>query len=141
MVSSEACGHLIGLAVKTLKEADFLSIIQLNNVRTQLRDHYLDINGFDYWHEIHTQALAMNKQSSDKKTSERKARMNLVNPKYILRNYLAQNAIEAAQNGDYSKVNELHEVLKKPFDEQPEFEEYAALPPDWSKKIEISCSS
>ena len=102
----------------------------------------MDINAFDQWYETYTQALVANKQSEDTNTiSERKERVNLVNPKYILRNYLAQNAIEAAQNGDYSKVNELHKVLKKTFDEQPEFEEYAALPPDWSKKIEISCSS
>ena len=119
-----------------------LSDIQLDNGHTQLRNHCLDISAFDQWYDIYTQALVANGQSEGTNTTaERKARMNLVNPKYILRNYLAQNAIEAAQNGDYSKVNELHEVLKKPFDEQPEFEEYAALPPDWSKKIEISCSS
>jgi uncharacterized protein YdiU (UPF0061 family) len=55
-----------------------------------------------------------------------------VNPKYILRNYLAQVAIEKAQNGDFSEVHKLLAVLERPFDEQPENEAYAALPPDWA---------
>ena len=67
--------------------------------------------------------------------------MNKVNPKYILRNYLAQEAIEAAQNTDYSKVRTLQTILANPFDEQPEFDDYANLPPEWGKKLEISCSS
>ena len=67
--------------------------------------------------------------------------MNQVNPKYILRNYLAQNAITAAQNGDYSEVQKLFTVLQKPFDEQPEYDDYSKLPPEWGKTLEISCSS
>jgi uncharacterized protein YdiU (UPF0061 family) len=64
-----------------------------------------------------------------------------VNPKYILRNYLAQVAIEKAQNGDFSEVDKLLAVLERPFDEQPENEAYAALPPDWASHLEVSCSS
>jgi uncharacterized protein YdiU (UPF0061 family) len=67
--------------------------------------------------------------------------MNRVNPKYILRNYLAQQAIERAQNGDHAGVRELLAVLEQPFDEQPEHEAYAALPPDWAAHLEVSCSS
>ncbi|AUW02614.1 protein adenylyltransferase SelO [Vibrio campbellii] len=68
-------------------------------------------------------------------------RMRQVNPKYILRNYLAQLAIDKAEEGDFSEVNRLAELLKRPYDEQPEFDEYAKLPPEWGKKMEISCSS
>jgi uncharacterized protein YdiU (UPF0061 family) len=46
-----------------------------------------------------------------------------------------------AQNGDYEPMKELLEVLKKPFDEQPGFEQYSAPPPDWGKHLSISCSS
>ena len=64
------------------------------------------------------------------------------NPKYILRNYMAENAImQASYAKDYSEVERLMKLLEKPYDEQPEFENYAAIPPDWSKSICISCSS
>ncbi|MGB9107057.1 MAG: hypothetical protein WCC39_00080, partial [Telluria sp.] len=60
---------------------------------------------------------------------------------YILRNYLAQVAIEKAQNGDFSEVGKLLAVLERPYDEQPENAAYAALPPDWASHLEVSCSS
>jgi uncharacterized protein YdiU (UPF0061 family) len=50
-------------------------------------------------------------------------------------------AIEQAQNGDYTGVHKLLAVLERPFDEQPENESYAALPPDWASHLEVSCSS
>jgi uncharacterized protein YdiU (UPF0061 family) len=64
-----------------------------------------------------------------------------VNPKYVLRNYLAQIAIEKAQNKDFSEIATLLSVLEKPFDEQPEHAKYADLPPDWASELEVSCSS
>lgn len=67
--------------------------------------------------------------------------MRAVNPKYVLRNYLAQQVIQEAQNGDYAPMHELIKVLARPFDEQPEHEQYAAPPPDWGKHMNISCSS
>jgi uncharacterized protein YdiU (UPF0061 family) len=67
--------------------------------------------------------------------------MHAVNPKYVLRNYLAQVAIEKAQNGDYEEVRRLLAVLERPFDEQPGNDAYAALPPDWASHLEVSCSS
>ncbi|WP_262920622.1 protein adenylyltransferase SelO family protein [Hymenobacter sp. 5516J-16] len=72
-------------------------------------------------------------------------KMLAANPKYVLRNYLAQQAIEAAEAGDLSVLNRLMEVLKKPFDEQPEHEELAAKRPDWAREkpgcATLSCSS
>lgn len=67
--------------------------------------------------------------------------MRKVNPKYILRNYLAQIAIDRAEEGDFSEVERLAAILKKPFDEQSEHQKYANLPPEWGKTLEISCSS
>ena len=71
----------------------------------------------------------------------RQKRMKLVNPKYILRNYLAQQAIEKAEKGDYQEIENLMKVLVSPYDEHPDFEHYAEQPPEWGKKLEVSCSS
>jgi uncharacterized protein YdiU (UPF0061 family) len=63
------------------------------------------------------------------------------NPKFVLRNHLAEIAIRQAQAGDFSEIETLHMLLKSPFDEHPGFEAHAALPPDWAGQLEISCSS
>ncbi|MBJ6109318.1 YdiU family protein [Hymenobacter sp. BT523] len=71
--------------------------------------------------------------------------MLAANPKYVLRNYLAQNAIQAAEKGDLSYLNKLMQALKTPFAEQPEYEEFAAKRPDWAWDMPgcatLSCSS
>jgi uncharacterized protein YdiU (UPF0061 family) len=67
--------------------------------------------------------------------------MLATNPKFVLRNYLAQIAIEKAQNDDFSEVKRLLAVLQDPFSEQPGLEEYAAPPPAALEHIEVSCSS
>ncbi|MEC4003706.1 YdiU family protein [Flavobacterium sp. SUN052] len=79
----------------------------------------------------------LNKESlSDE---QRKEKMDAVNPKYVLRNYMAQMAIEAANNDDYSLIIELQELLKNPYQEQPLFEKWYAKRPDWAKE-KIGCS-
>ena len=82
---------------------------------------------------------------------ERRTRMNLTNPKYVLRNYLAQQAIDALKNDDAeggcdaSVLDRLMMVLKRPYDEQPEHEELAARRPEWARHkagcSALSCSS
>ncbi|MNC80569.1 hypothetical protein D3C75_1334110 [compost metagenome] len=67
--------------------------------------------------------------------------MKLANPKLILRNYLAQQAIEAAEQDDVSKLARLHQALLQPFADDAQYDDLAALPPDWGKHLEISCSS
>ena len=73
--------------------------------------------------------------------NERIKAMMSVNPLYVLRNHLAQQAIQAAQAGDPSEIETLMRLLSNPFSPQRGFEAYAALPPDWATKIEVSCSS
>ena len=71
--------------------------------------------------------------------TERKENMNAVNPKYVLRNYMAQLAIEAAEKGDYSLIDELFVLLKNPYDEQPNAERWFAKRPEWARH-KIGCS-
>ena len=70
---------------------------------------------------------------------ERKVFMNNTNPKYVLRNYMAQMAIDAADKGDYSIVEELYEVLKTPYSEQSNFEKWFAKRPEWARH-KVGCS-
>ncbi len=69
----------------------------------------------------------------------RKEKMNLVNPKFVLRNYMAQLAIDAADKEDYSVINELYSMLKNPYDEQPHNEKWFAKRPDWARH-KVGCS-
>jgi uncharacterized protein YdiU (UPF0061 family) len=104
----------------------------------RLRDDFVDIKGFDAWGERYAARVA---REGDADQAQRRKRMHAVNPLYILRNYLAQKAIDAAESGDYSEVRRLHAVLSNPFEEQPGMEGYAERPPEWGKHLEISCSS
>ncbi|MEW4923808.1 protein adenylyltransferase SelO [Algibacter sp. 2305UL17-15] len=70
---------------------------------------------------------------------ERKEGMNTVNPKYVLRNYMAQLAIDDADKGDYKLIDELFKMLKKPYDEQPEYQKWFAKRPDWARH-KVGCS-
>lgn len=101
------------------------------------RDMFVNRQAFDGWYQDYRARLASDRVDAD----SRRRQMLATNPRYILRNYLAQQAIAAAEQGDYSEVVTLDKVLQKPFDEQPEFEAYAQQPPDWAQHIELSCSS
>ncbi|MDN3664529.1 YdiU family protein [Algibacter miyuki] len=69
----------------------------------------------------------------------RKNQMHSVNPKYVLRNYMAQLAIDDANKGDYKLIDQLFQLLKKPYDEQPENEKWFAKRPEWARH-KVGCS-
>jgi serine/tyrosine/threonine adenylyltransferase len=114
-----------------------LSTIEKKNTDSNWRDQFLDRDAADAWLMQYRTRL-MQESSSD---SERAALMNRVNPKFILRNHLAQRAIEMAQQDDFSEVNRLQRILSRPFEEQPEFERYALAPLPDEVVSDLSCSS
>lgn len=87
------------------------------------------------WFKKYGERLVKEKKSD----SERIELMNLVNPKYVLRNYMAQMTIDTADKGDYGLLDELFNLLKKPYDEQPEYEKWFAKRPEWARH-KVGCS-
>jgi len=102
-----------------------------------LRDMFVDRSACDAWLANWRARLAQTPWDD----AERQAAMLAANPKYVLRNWLAEVAIRQAKAGDFSEVRRLLACLRHPYDEQPEFDAYAALPPDWANGLAVSCSS
>jgi uncharacterized protein YdiU (UPF0061 family) len=96
---------------------------------------------FSLWLQRYYERISCDELSYE----ERKIAMNKVNPKYVLRNYLAQQAIEKAEQGDFSQLHELQKVLLLPYDEQSEFQRYSEKRPEWARNKAgcsmLSCSS
>jgi uncharacterized protein YdiU (UPF0061 family) len=114
-----------------------LSEIDIADDGKELRDLFIDRAGFTDWYQRYRTRL----DADGSPAESRRRQMLAVNPKYILRNYLAQQAIERAQEGDFGEVETLQALLQKPFDEQPGLADYAAEPPDWARHLDLSCSS
>lgn len=102
-----------------------------------LREHFVNRERFDDWAVQYRDRL----RSENSQDAERRERMNRVNPKYVLRNYLAQAAIEKAQQKDFSEIDRLFTLLQNPYSDQPDMDAYAAPPPNWGKHLAVSCSS
>ncbi|HEU4459735.1 MAG TPA: hypothetical protein VFR90_11485, partial [Methylibium sp.] len=101
------------------------------------RDLFIDRAAFDAWAARYAGRIGLEGGPS----AERRARMDAANPKFVLRNHLAENAIRAAAQGDFGETQRLLKVLRRPYDEQPEHAADAAFPPDWARQLEVSCSS
>ena len=102
-----------------------------------LRDQFVDREKIDEWLSAYLTRLQLEIMDDE----SRSALMNLNNPKFILRNHLAQSAIEKAQNDDFSEVTKLQEILSRPFDEQDVDALYSLPPPIDLETITVSCSS
>ncbi len=103
----------------------------------KLREHFLDRDRFDGWASRYRDRL----RSEQSRDEDRQRSMNQVNPKFVLRNYLAQTAIEKAQQKDFSEIDRLLTLLQNPYSDQPGMDAYAAPPPNWGKHLPVSCSS
>jgi len=108
-----------------------------NDQSNPLRDHFIDRQAFDAWMQSYLDRLKLEHFSD----LVRQSAILKTNPKFILRNYLAQHAIELAQQDDFSEVQKLLHILENPYAEQSEFEAYAAPPPKELEDIVLSCSS
>jgi uncharacterized protein YdiU (UPF0061 family) len=102
---------------------------------TSVRDLFIDRTAWDQWQARYAQGMVMCNPAAAART------MLAHNPKYVLRNHLAEIAIRQAKSGDFSEIQTLLTLLQSPFHEHTEHEAYAQLPPAWASSIEISCSS
>jgi uncharacterized protein YdiU (UPF0061 family) len=133
------------LALMHLHHVDYtiffraLSLFQTGSasLNESLRDLFLDREAFDKWARCYEDRLREERSRDE----DRLVHMNRVNPKYVLRNYLAQTAIEKAQNKDYSEIDRLLTLLQNPYSDQPGMDAYAIPPPNWGKHLAVSCSS
>ncbi|MFC3151565.1 YdiU family protein [Litoribrevibacter euphylliae] len=113
---------------RTLSDVDFRKISELSDSQS---------GELISWLKTYEARLEAEKFCPQQRTVQCKS----FNPKYILRNYLAQIAIEKAEQNDFSEVNRLLQLLSRPFDEQPDFDSYAQNTPEWGCGLQMSCSS
>ncbi|KAF2513903.1 protein adenylyltransferase SelO [Flavobacterium foetidum] len=113
------------LAIKKIEYAFYLP--------EEIRDKTLD--AWQKWFSVYLKKLNSELLSDE----ERAIKMNAINPRYVLRNYMAQLAIDAADKNDYSLIDELFQLLKNPYDEQPESQKWFAKRPDWAR-TKVGCS-
>ena len=103
----------------------------------RLRDQFINRDRFDEWAKHYI--LALTAQGVD--PLQRQKNMSQHNPHIVLRNYLAQQVIDRAEEGDFEMFKQFITALKNPYEETEEFQKFSAPPPDWGKELEISCSS
>ncbi|MEF3102231.1 protein adenylyltransferase SelO [Raoultella terrigena] len=112
-----------------------LSASEQLSAASPLRDEFIDRAAFDSWFDGYRTRLR-DEQIDD---VQRQQHMRAVNPALVLRNWLAQRAIEQAEQGNTGELERLHEALAQPFIDRED--DYVSRPPDWGKGLEVSCSS
>ncbi|CAM3553768.1 hypothetical protein VA7868_00957 [Vibrio aerogenes CECT 7868] len=143
---SELCHDILGLlAAEKIDYTVFfrhLSSLDISSSDT-VTGLFSDQLAITSWLTNYLRRCEMNAEDTGSiiSAASRCEQMRQVNPKFILRTYLAQQVIDAAEQGDFSAFHQLAEVLKSPFDEHAEFEDYAKPPPDWGKGMVLTCSS
>lgn len=112
-----------------------LSHTEQGSPASPLRDEFIDRERFDAWFSQYRARLQ--RESVDDTTRQRS--MQAVNPAVVLRNWLAQRAIEQAERGEFEELARLHEILRSPFTDRDD--DYVNRPPEWGKRLSVSCSS
>ncbi|RPH20431.1 YdiU family protein [Buttiauxella warmboldiae] len=136
---NEILTELFGLMAKEgsdyTRTFRMLSLTEQHSASSPLRDEFIDRAGFDSWFTRY-RARLQTEQISDE---QRQQAMKAANPAVVLRNWLAQRAIDAAEQGDASVLAQLHKILQQPFADHQGDE--TQRPPDWGKRLAVSCSS
>lgn len=112
-----------------------LSETEQHSHASPLRDEFIDRAAFDDWFAQYRRRL----QQEQVDDAQRQQAMKQANPALVLRNWLAQRAIEQAEKGDYQELHRLHAALRDPWSDSED--DYSRRPPDWGKGLEVSCSS
>jgi len=112
-----------------------LSATEQRSTSSALRDEFIDRAEFDRWFADYRARL----QDEQVEDATRQQAMKAVNPAIVLRNWLAQRAISAAEQGSIDELAVLHQALCQPFTDRDD--DFTRRPPDWGKRLEVSCSS
>ena len=157
MTSIESDNRLIEALEKNLEMAEtdmtifFRNLSQINKNTLIENNSFLDVVGDAFYNqeELNSETIALwqdwfglyvaRLQQETATDEARNTLMSSVNPKYVLRNYMSQLAIDKADDGDYTLIEELHELLKQPYAEQPESEKWFAKRPEWARH-KVGCS-
>ena len=103
----------------------------------KIRDQFINRERFDKWAAQYSAEIT--KQDNDWKQTQNQMRLH--NPHIVLRNYLAQQVIDKAEEGNFEMFHQYIDALKQPFEDNQAFQKFSLPPPDWGKELEISCSS
>jgi len=135
----ELIRHLLGMmqGLRTDYTLFFRTLSRYDGDRKALLGVGLYHQPMHDWLDVYDERLKKNETT----TEQRHAKMLKVNPKFVLKNYMLQEAIDAAKTKDFSLVNQLFKISQNPYDEHFEYERWAGATPDAFKNKKLSCSS